>query len=492
MQSPRWLAGGTLAGVLVLVSFATAQTLVRDINQTAPATNPGSAPAGFWSAGAVAFLPANDGAHGLEPWRTDGTAAGTVLIDDIWPGSGSSLSIDEDSAAVDPSGRLYFVADDGVQGRALWRTDGTAAGTFALLTLPSGGSFDPWLTSFGSAIYFVASDGMRGAGLWRTDGTPGGTTMVMSPGNASLEELSAAGGALYFIALVGGTRVQLWRSDGTAAGTSMLYDFGAFLPSPRLGRFTAVGSVVCFVGYDAAHGSEPWRTDGTAAGTSLVADIEPGGTGSAPSDLYPAGSDARVVFRATTRTDGSELWTSDGSMAGTVRLSDIGPGALDGDPRTFTRSGASIYFVATTHQDGTELWALPVAATGASLVEVVGRGCAGSNGQVPAIGTSVLPTVGEGAFAFELSQALPNAASALNISPVFGVIPLPPCTGYLLSPYAYVPAMIDVLGRATVTAPIPADPAIQGLQLYAQFSLFDQVGPRPITLSDALSVVIGR
>jgi ELWxxDGT repeat protein len=54
--------------------------------------------------------------HGLELWRSDGTAAGTVLMQDIVPGTGSSsprhFSVSGD--------HLFFTANDTVHGRELW------------------------------------------------------------------------------------------------------------------------------------------------------------------------------------------------------------------------------------------------------------------------------------------------------------------------------------------------------------------------------------
>src|SRR5438270_13925120 len=59
---------------------------------------------------------------GTELWKTDGTAAGTVLVKDIYPGYyGSGAGGFEVS-----NGTLFFTADDGVHGSELWKTNGTA------------------------------------------------------------------------------------------------------------------------------------------------------------------------------------------------------------------------------------------------------------------------------------------------------------------------------------------------------------------------------
>src|SRR5262249_57094631 len=76
------------------------------------------------------FFIANDGQHGVELWKSDGTESGTALVKDISAGKYYNSFPDNLTAA---GGLLVFTADqrdhNSATGREVWVSDGTAAGT---------------------------------------------------------------------------------------------------------------------------------------------------------------------------------------------------------------------------------------------------------------------------------------------------------------------------------------------------------------------------
>jgi ELWxxDGT repeat protein len=135
--------------------------------------NPGgsSNPEGFTMVGSEVFFFADDGVHGEELWKTNGTTAGTVMVQDINPGaSGSAYII---PYYTEMNGKFYFNATDGVNGTEPWESDGTAAGTRMLYDIRSGqfGSNPNGFFGYNGVVYMSAYTTTDGFELWATDGS---------------------------------------------------------------------------------------------------------------------------------------------------------------------------------------------------------------------------------------------------------------------------------------------------------------------------------
>ena len=116
--------------------------------------------------------------HGNELWKTDGTAAGTVLVKDINPGGYSGYGgYYPDSSfpanLTNVGGTLFFTANDGINGAELWKSDGTTAGTVMVKDISPGAyygliSSNPAnLTNVGGKLFFSANDGNHRPELWK-------------------------------------------------------------------------------------------------------------------------------------------------------------------------------------------------------------------------------------------------------------------------------------------------------------------------------------
>lgn len=325
------------------------------------ATN-ATAPYGLTNVNGVLYFSAYDEnlTYGEELWRSDGTAGGTYMLKDINPGGGNS----EVANIIDINGKLFFRAYDDTYALRLWKSDGTPEGTGRVSSDVSiGGS----MVKVNETIYFTGNTSANGYELWKSDGTSSGTSLVkdINPGSASafIYYLTNVNGTLYFRTAYNDF-MELWKSDGTTSGTELVKQFSG---TSDLSNFTNVNDTLLFTVNDGINGKELWKSDGTIEGTILVKDINPGASGSAITEIISVGNTA--YFTATHVSYGRELWKSDGSESGTVMIKDIFPGSSGANPQRLVNVNGAVFFIAADGIHGQELWKTDGMEAGTELVK---------------------------------------------------------------------------------------------------------------------------
>jgi ELWxxDGT repeat protein len=462
--------------------------LLKDVNPGSAGSNPG----GVFAAGGTLWFSALETSTGREPWKSDGTTAGTVLLGDLAPGPDSSSPADFAWF----QGRVWFAASDGAaHGSEPWRTDGTGPGTAMAVDLNPGptGSAPAGFTEVNNLLLFVANVAGIGRELWRHDGTGAALVADLAPGggSSSPSSLVRVGARLFFTASEANGQ-EVWTSDGMTASITRDVAPGPAGSSPR--ALAAFGGNLLFAANDGTTGSELWRSDGTFAGTFQVRDVAPGSASGMPAAAFiaaPAGA-ARALFQGSDGLTGTELWRTDGTAPGTVLHQDLNPGAGSSSPSAPALAGSLLFLSANDGVRGNELWALGAMAAAPPW----GTGCRGTGGLVPRIeGVGGAPVPGNASFGVEVQNALPLASAWLVLG--FSPVELPlggGCSLYVnLAPIALLfPRVTSGAGVATVALPVPLDPLLIGVQLFAQWAIADPAGGfSGLALTGGLKVVIG-
>lgn len=184
-------------------------------------------------------------------WRSDGTAAGTYRIADGWT--------DPDRAAV-LDGRAYIAIN---QARTILRTDGTIDGTIAIPLQAAP------IHVRATADRIIAL-GSNWAWTCNSAGEAEAFFHSLTPENLWSH---AAGDTVYF-----GSGGWIWKTDGTRAGTERVETEMSLTSAPE--SFTTFGVHVLFAATSELEGREPWTSrrfpgeialrDATTTGTAIL------------------------------------------------------------------------------------------------------------------------------------------------------------------------------------------------------------------------------
>lgn len=158
---------------------------------------------------------------------TDGTSAGTQVIRQTYSGENPPYNYDEITTGFSYCGNQLFFTNFGYRNN-VWKTDGTAAGTFELTPT---GNYDRFFNQFACAknyLYFLAQGTDK---VWRTDGSVANTqpfsVTVMKNGQMDVPENQITGVPLSMLATDGD---NLFINSYTGVSGWELYSITAELP----------------------------------------------------------------------------------------------------------------------------------------------------------------------------------------------------------------------------------------------------------------------
>lgn len=331
-----WATDGTPAGTSLFLDLIPGPESLR--------------PYSFVAAGQKMFFIAESGggAYDSRLWVTDGTLNGTRRIraagsDFDFPG-GPLRAVD---------GKVYFAGHTFLAGTEPWVSDGTDAGTHMIANLgadraPS--SFPRLFAGTTNLLFFHATEGTIAdsnsaeASLWRTDGTAGGTFKLLETGQHPAP-LTSVGPFVFFFPQVNHSPLMI--SDGTHAGTKSADDFRRRFGEREIYRLFPYGDTL-FASIDSSTRAL-WKTTlaPNAPAVSLGAtDV---------SELHPVG-DRYMFLGESPHSFDPALWITDGTVAGTYpvvpELTDASYGLSE-----LANAGGTVYFVMKKREEAkAKLW----------------------------------------------------------------------------------------------------------------------------------------
>ena len=420
---------------------------IRERVESCPQDNPGMEMAVGYDDGAGAAIPGDGRVNYDEVQFTVGECPGdSGMVSGVQAGDSRDWG---PALFVEMGGVLYFSADDGVHGWELWRSDGSVGGTYIVkdvreeectpATDPETGEetencvnygsmhqmcwpdptecFVPEMVAGNNKIFFTAFDSNPGVNfphVFISDGTEDGTYRIRDqwigwdynhpdsdfdysgPSNLmvitsngftpdrlvyTIIQAICEGGSYCPEAFDPASGEELWITDGTDVGTYMLVNMVPEDKSWNNGDYCCMddkggiprdlimkGNTIWFTARTDGYGRELYRYGmNIGGGLFLVKDINEGTSGSNPMHLTSVGPG--VYLSADNGTNGQELHYSLGNTFNTVVVKDINPGANGSSPQEMTKLGSNLFFTADDGENGRELWVSDSTEEGTFMVK---------------------------------------------------------------------------------------------------------------------------
>lgn len=338
-----WTTDGTQAGT----------RRVRDVSASGSDSSILSA-FGLVAARGRAYFQTLDPLAGLRLWRTDGSREGTVPIFSVGLYEDLEQALPPEIVTAALGGDLLFLRPNREGFLELWRTGASSASARRLASLPAASGADSaavrLLSATGRAYFTFQAPSSSRTEIWTTDGTAAGTvrlTSIPRPASPIPSQPIVVGGRLFFLGFDAPHGFELWTSDGSTAGTRLVRDFASGRRPALYEQFVA-GRQVLYFTLETSAGREVWRSDGTQSGTVRLPTID--GSFAIPAAelngsllffqsgafwrarksaspvrlapfLDPCGpavpSEGKLHFFADDGARGCKLWRSDGTPEGT-------------------------------------------------------------------------------------------------------------------------------------------------------------------------------
>ncbi|PQJ80055.1 T9SS type A sorting domain-containing protein [Polaribacter porphyrae] len=303
------------------------------------------------------YFEANNGTDGVELWKSNGTEAGTIMVKNVNTNNSIENGKGLFGGLVLLNNKIIFEAFNTNTNRELWITDGSSAGTTILNDNNPGIGWGAYLDDavvINGNLLFNGSNGNNGFEIWKTDGTALGTSQVKNiedaPSSSTPLELSVGLGKLFFKAdSTSFSNSRLFVTDGTAASTTKVVEGNKSVINPT--AMTEFNGKLYFSSSDFSKDYGIFYTTASGDAIEFVKKINPNdGNNSGITDFFHAENLGALFFAANDGTNGKELWVSKGSESTTKLVKDINTGSGNSTPQDFFEFNNEVYFMTVLEQ----------------------------------------------------------------------------------------------------------------------------------------------